>query len=422
MSPRPPPSVFLVLLVVCRASASLVAQDTTVVRSDDPPVWASPHLMEELRIGVLEGDEHYVFGQVRYVVPTADGSVWTVDAQGPRVRIYDRDGGYVRDVSRPGEGPGEIASVMGIDLTPEGRVAVWDLKNARVSLYLQDGEYEDAFRAVSGWWTDESFQVDRAGRFWVFTSIDNPECLRTYTAPDGTTRQIGSEEPGCQWRAYLRFAPSGEPIDTLFLPVPETERVPSFMVMLPEGGVQPFVPEWSWALSPLGYLVTAFSMRYAIHLLAPGPGGTAVTTILRAYQPVRLTRGERAQWQARADFYSRTLSPGDASHGVQIPDEKPPLRSVDVDHDGRIWVNRYVAAEERTDVEPQRDPERPPALTWREPPTFDVFEPSGRFLGTVKAPRNVRILWRHGDVLWGVLRGRFDEDYVVRYRLMADGG
>ncbi|HZD03654.1 MAG TPA: hypothetical protein VE173_02015, partial [Longimicrobiales bacterium] len=276
---------------------------------------------------------------------------------------------------------------------------------------------------VSGWWVEESFQVDRSGRFWVFTSIDNPACMRTYTAPDGTTREIGSEGPGCQTAAYLRFASDGEPLDTVDIPLPETtERVPSFVVMLPEGGVQPFVPEWSYALSPLGYLVTAHSMRYAIHLHTPGPGGTGVTTILRDWGPVRLTRGERAEWQARADFYSRRLRAGAASYGVQIPEMKPALRSVDVDHDGRIWVNRYVEAEERTDVKPRSDPDRPPALTWREPPTFDVFEPSGRFLGTVTTPWNVRVLWRHDDVLWGVLRGEFDENYVVRYRLVTDGG
>jgi hypothetical protein len=76
-------------------------------------------------------------------------------------------------------------------------------------------------------------------------------------------------------------------------------------------------------------------------------------------------------------------------------------------------------AVERDDIEPRNDPDRPPALTWREPPTFDVFDSSGCFLGTVLTPRNTRILHRSGMTLWGVARGEFDEEYVVRYRLSA---
>jgi hypothetical protein len=92
---------------------------------------------------------------------------------------------------------------------------------------------------------------------------------------------------------------------------------------------------------------------------------------------------------------------------------------VSVDADGRIWIDRYVAAVKRNDIKANR-PDQPPALTWREPRTFDVFDPAGRFLGTVAAPRNTRFLYARGNQLWGVTRGEFDENYVVRYRLEAN--
>ncbi|MEX2281150.1 MAG: hypothetical protein WEE89_01555 [Gemmatimonadota bacterium] len=58
----------------------------------------------------------------------------------------------------------------------------------------------------------------------------------------------------------------------------------------------------------------------------------------------------------------------------------------------------------------------PPRL-WREPRTFDVFDAGGRFLGTVVAPRHTQFEFRRGLQLWGVTRGEFDEQYVVRYRI-----
>lgn len=412
-------SRLIAVLLLGVGTAPVTGQDTTVVQSTGAGAWRNPRLVEELRIGTLDGDERYIFGRVSHVEVTSDGSHWIVDGQGPRVRIYDRDGRYVRDVYRTGAGPGEINGVMGISRTPAGQVAIWDLPNHRVSLYTPTGEYASAFTSNSGWWGGESFQVDTAGRHWVFTSIRNPACINRVTGPDGTVREIGSEGPGCGRSAYLRYSAAGVLLDTAFIPVPETvERTPSFVVMLPEGYAQPFIPEWDYGLSPHGYFVIAHSTRYAINVVREVPGNAGmfrVTRVEREYDPVRLTRGEKNEWQARADYYTRR---GGASAGVQIPDVKPALRSVSIDSDGRIWVDRYVEAVRRTDIAASpagRD--RPPPLTWREPRTFDVFEPTGRFLGTVVAPPGTQFLLQRGNRIWAVQRGEFDENYVVRYRL-----
>jgi hypothetical protein len=417
------PLVALCLLgLVCTPAAS---QDTTVVRSNAPGVWRNPRLVEELRIGAVEGDDHYIFGRVSDVEVTSDGSIWVADGQGPRVRIYDRNGRYVRDVYRAGAGPGEIKGIMGIDLTPDRQIAIWDLPNHRVSLYRENGDYVTSFPSISSSWGGESFQVDRAGRFWIFTSVRNPACIRQVTAPDGTVTEVGTEGPGCGRAAYFRYSSKGVLTDTLFIPIPQSsERVPSFVIMLPEGPVQPFVSVWSYALSPEGYIVTAHSSRYAISLVR-GSGTSArtsrpVTRIERQYQPVRLSSGEQSEWQARADYYTRR-QPGGASAGVKVPDIKPPIRSISVDDDGRVWVDRYVAAVKRPDIAPgPARPDGPPALTWREPRTFDVFESTGKFLGSVVAPIGTLFLVQRGNFIWGVARGEFDENYVVRYRLETD--
>jgi len=90
-----------------------------------------------------------------------------------------------------------------------------------------------------------------------------------------------------------------------------------------------------------------------------------------------------------------------------------------VDDDGRIWVDRYVAAVKRTDLPGPRGDNPPPPITWREPRTFDVFEPAGRFLGTVVMPRHTTVWLRRGNLMWGTVRGEFDETCVVRLRLVT---
>lgn len=413
-----------ILTLLILAGAPAAAQDTAVVRSDGRSLWRNPRLVEEVRIGVLDGDERYIFGNVSHVEETAEGSVWIVDSQGPRVRIYDSLGGHLRDVFRTGGGPGEIQGVMGIDRMPDGNVAIWDLPNHRVSLYRPNGDYITAIKATSGWFGGDNFRVDTAGRYWIYTSVRNPACIRRVTGSDGTVQEIGSEGPGCGRMAYLRFSADGAPVDTVFVPLPQdTDRVPSFTVILPEGYARPFIPEWDYALSPLGHFVTAHSLRYAFNIVSED-GDPArprqVTRVERPWEPVRLTRGERSEWQARADFYTRR-TPRGASSGVQVPEVKPAIRAVSVDREGRIWVDRYVVAVKRTDIPPRPvSADRPPPLTWREPRTFDVFEPSGRFLGTIVAPPRARLLWQRGSTVWAVVRGEMDENYVVRYRLVTN--
>ncbi|MEX2283833.1 MAG: hypothetical protein WEE89_15215 [Gemmatimonadota bacterium] len=135
-------------------------------------------------------------------------------------------------------------------------------------------------------------------------------------------------------------------------------------------------------------------------------------------QRIRLYgREEKLEWDARARHTNQRLSPGDASYGVTVPAVKPAYHDFSVGEDGRIWVRRYVAAQKRTDLPPPRGTNPPPPISWREPPTFDVFEPGGRFLGTVVLPHRTYLWVRRGNSLWGTTRGALDETYIVRYRL-----
>jgi hypothetical protein len=102
---------------------------------------------------------------------------------------------------------------------------------------------------------------------------------------------------------------------------------------------------------------------------------------------------------------------------VNVPSVKPVFHDLSIGDDGRIWVRRYVAAQKRNDLPAPRGANPPPPITWREPPTFDVFEPSGRFLGTVVLPHRTYLWIRKGATMWGVTHGEFDEIYIVRYRL-----
>lgn len=70
---------------------------------------------------------------------------------------------------------------------------------------------------------------------------------------------------------------------------------------------------------------------------------------------------------------------------------------------GRVWVQRE-----------RRDPlERGSAIWGVAGGTYDVFDSSGRFLGTVRAPTQARLQAVKGDTVWGFEFGEYDEPWIV---------
>jgi hypothetical protein len=197
-------------------------------------------------------------------------------------------------------------------------------------------------------------------------------------------------------------------VDSLSLPISGVRN--SFVLMTPDGTMGPFVRETTHAWSPHGYLVVGHTSRYAITLARSG----RALRIEREFTPVRVTAPEKSEWEKWRDYFNR--EDRESKVQVTIPTTKPAFRALDVDEEGRIWVDRYVVAEKRP-PRPRAANDKRPQLTWREPGTFDVFEPDGRFLGTVRLPPRTFIYVRRGLHLWGTQRGDLDETYIVRFRI-----
>lgn len=367
---------------------------------------AAPVLVEDLRIGGR--DPAYHFEGVQSLAVGNDGAIFVADQPRlARVRMYDAAGHFVRDVGEAGEAPGQYRHVTGMLVTPAGEVAIYDVFNQRISIFDGKGTFVRSLPSrVGGNWTGNDFHVDEEGNFYVF-GIRVPTEERPI--PIGETPAPQRAVPRNN-RFYLKLSPRGEILDTLDIPASDIPRRPGFAIMTPETNLVPFLNELVFDLTPQGRFVHGYTSDYSFDI-ETGPGHT--THVIREYQPVRLNESERAQWQARADFYTRRHR-GSASAGVTIPEIKPAYRDIDVAEDGRIWVNRYAVATERHITVP-RPADAPPALTWRDIPTFDVFESDGKFLWTVVVPENTRIAVRKGSRLWGTQVSPTGETDVVRY-------
>lgn len=385
------------LLALVAASHGLPAQDTILVRVAEAPAWGrAPVLREELRIGVLEGDERYSLGAVTGVAVDGQGHVWVADHQAATLRRYSPEGGYLGDVGRRGQGPGEFSYLMDIRTTPDGNVIAWDPLGAGVHVFDPDGRFVRSHRVpVRGMFGfPQNLEVDRQGRIYA-VAADPPS------------------EPGGLYRAYwLRLSPDGVLEDTVWIAPTQSE-----------GTYHP-VRTYT-AVSPLGYVVTGRNDEYAFHRTLPDD---RVVRIVREAEAAGYEAGERREVQAFSDLFAERR--GEPSRPV--PDRKPFWSTFQVDVEGRIWVARYARGErvaESTSQRKEREKYGNPPRTWAQPVVFDVLDPRGRLMGTLRFPNSAwagpgsrtRLLHAQGTVVWVLEHGEFEEQYVVRYRIDASG-
>lgn len=366
-------------------------------------------IVEELRIGGATPD--YSFGEVEAIAVGRDGAIFVADVtdRRTRVRMYNAAGRFVTAVGRVGTGDGEFRGITGMLVTPSGELAIYDVFNKRITLYNARGTFIRSMPSrVAGFWTGNDFHVDPQGNFYVYgvrTPSESPP------PPVGAPVVIEPVAPPST-RFFLKLSARGDVLDTVDIPASRVSPQRSFTVMTPEAYLQPFHNRLVYDLAPTGRIVWGYTAEYAFTIDA------------RAGQPRRIQRdftrltllpAERAQWEARARFYDKA-GPRTASYGVVIPTAKPAYRDIEVAEDGRIWVHRYAVATERPLTKP-RPADAPPALTWRDTPTFDVFEADGRYVGTVIVPNNTRMWVRRGAGLWGTNVLASGETQVVRYRM-----
>ncbi len=378
--------------------------DTSVVRTVSGSVWGrTASLVQEVSIGVLEGAEPYMFGDVRSIEVAPDGRIFVLDGQSLEIRVFSPDGTFVETWGRDGEGPGELGRPDGgLTMLSDGRLVVRDPGNARLQVFDAGGEHDASWPVISGGFST-STNFSRWG-----DSILNPRVINLEEA-----RSVE------EWRSgFELITPDGAVIDTL--PYPTSGFEQAAIMASREGSSSrnsvPFAPGEELTWHPDGFFVIGISDDYSFTLLRPG----APLRIERAWDPVPVAGGERAQEEAVATRNLRRLDPNWRWNGPPIPDAKPAFDAIFTGRDGRIWLRREGPGYQRDD--PDYDPTDPEDIEerWTADALADVFEPDGTFLGSVQLPTDFFFYPTpifDGERVWAVTRDDFGVQRVVRYRI-----
>ena len=133
------------LLAVVALTCDITEVTAQTIVESDAPRDADLVLADEplVRVGLLDGPDEYLFGNITGAVRLEDGSVVVADESIYEIRMYDAGGRHVWTSGRKGEGPGEYGGLRLLRGCPGAAITVFDWHLVRITELDLDGGVAD---------------------------------------------------------------------------------------------------------------------------------------------------------------------------------------------------------------------------------------------------------------------------------------
>ena len=360
---------------------------TNIPAANVAPTWT---LVEELRVGSLEGAGPDGFGYLKGLVVLDGGGFAVLDSQVQELRVFGPDGAHLATHGRQGQGPGEFMGANGLMLGPNGRIWVPDARNGRMSVF----DPEDGFI--------ESFPFDDGNSGWVWNGamVDGSRIYRPWS--DGTREQIRVYDLTMTRIDSLPLR-ADRPRDEEYDPARQPgafyqERGGGYMTY----GIPFFAAEvryidtrgalWSTGAGDPGYRIARWD-----------PGGDTTLLVETRRPAVPVPAVERDSVIDGMREMLSNMGVGRQWDWSRIPNVKPAVEAIFQSAEGNLWVRTPSGGEG--------------AL-------FDVYSGDGAYLGTAGLEPGLDLFDRvapvvRGDTVWLIATDELDVQYVVRGRIRA---
>jgi hypothetical protein len=412
-------TILLVVAIGCsdaatRAGTVSDSAGVAIVRNPEVGRWSPSEtwtVVEDLRIGTVEGDSEYIFGRVGSVDVDSRGRIHVLDAQAQLVRVYSAEGHYEATVGSPGSGPGEIGpEPASLFVGPGDTLLLVDLGNQRMNRYAPDGTSLGGFRLAFENGVPIAVRVARSG------------VIAVQTRPLGAPGQPSVDSLD----AIVTLGPDGTVLDTL-------KTFPSGRTLRLSGDapeITVFAGEPMWRLTDAGGVCFGVSDAYRMELYSPD--GALERIVNRAFTRRPIAEADQEMMLSFfADQLAGSLPPEMVSQAVaqvraivRFAEWYPAFSNLLIGPGGSIWVQHVPRPSELTDEEriSWNFIEVITGVSWnliedvgaRE---WDVFDPDGQFLGVVTMPPRFQPRTIVGDAIYGVWRDELEVPYAVRLRI-----
>jgi hypothetical protein len=316
---------------------------------------------EEINIGVEEGDENYMLHYPHDIKVTDDGFIYVMDWKDDYLRVYDKDGKYVRTVASKGRGPGEFESPAYFDFLSDGNVILMGSRHRHVSIIDEKGTYIDGFR-LEGYSSD--LIVAAQDRLYFARALT--EEVNVIGVAQEIEEKLSVFSSDLKGQNLFKF----EEFRGKQMKITKTKSGGSMMTAFP------YAPITAWAVDKDGRLYAGYNKNYQLSVYTPE--GELAFKFGRDFAPVKMMskngQSSFGYWPAFAPF-------------------------IIFDDEGNLWLWHYTGkeAEERQYL-------------------HDVFSPDGIYVKQVVVPHRIHRI-KNGKA-YCIVRNEDDFRFIKRFRFI----
>ena len=168
--------VTILLMLACAAcggkkaawQGKITEKDGVVIVSNPKkPLYenAEIKIVQDLKIGVPEGDQEYLFTEIADLAVDDDGNIYAIDLKGDDVRVFDRNGHFLRTVGRPGQGPGEFSGAGNLHVSSNGEIMVTSEGSRSIKYFAPTGQYRRQYLLKA--FSPIKVDYDSAGVYYI---------------------------------------------------------------------------------------------------------------------------------------------------------------------------------------------------------------------------------------------------------------
>jgi hypothetical protein len=327
-------------------------------------------LVEELNIGIEEGDEDYILNRPQDVKVSDNGTIYILDWGDVNIKVYDKNGKHLRTIGRKGQGPCEFDTPCQFDIGSDGNIYLLDSRNARVEIVDTNGVYINGFRLED---YCEDLKLDSANNIYFSKKVYTEDIEQV----ESRINIFKYSKDGKQLQNFGTFT------DAKQIAVRTGEN--SSMSV---GG--PNWPTTVWTIDPDGRLFESHNEKYQISVHTPD--GTRAYNFGREFQLLPFPQPKKRNMDNVPDDYKRL----DKKFMENLPKYLPAFKPYFLfDPYGNLWLELFTQGEEQNRI-------------------YDVFSPDGIYLKQVIIAH--RIFDFKDGKIYSIVRTEQDFRVVKRFR------
>lgn len=313
------------------------------------------------------------------------GNIYLCDIQACNIKKFSADGKFLKIIGRKGQGPGEFNMPWRMAVTGN-RLFIYDMGNRRLCALTTDGEYIKSIGIQNTEGRPRNMRAHPGGDIIIEREIIH---YRDQDKPQDCVIQIFSSDLDLK-----------KTISTHQILRNKFRTIQGMFVNI----MQPFTPDVFWYVAPDGKIVIGLAKDYTIETHHSEKG--LLSSFKHTYKPVKVTEQDKEKYFSTITFSSSrggdSELPKEIKKLTEFPKTKPAFDALLVDFEGNILVHTV-----------RKDPEG-------SSPKFDVFDPEGKFIGTVNItglkafPREALIV---KGFVWVIERDEDSQVQVVKYRI-----